>query len=126
MSQLAARAEQAAKEEARRLWHVQLLGLLRGKRTGHVVLARAKSATRKWRRCSLCSMDFIMEWERLLAGSQRDLLALLAENSARGRRLRQNSPFWCSVIAPKDAESRFKRVLAMRTGKSVSIDKKTP
>lgn len=121
-----ARSEQAAKEEARRLWHVQLFGLLRGKRTGHVVLARAKSAVRKWRRRRLCSMDFIMDWERLLVGSQRDLLAVLAENSARGRRLRQNSPFWCSLIAPKGAESRFKRVLAVQMGKSVLSNKKTP
>lgn len=126
MSQSAARAEQAAKEEARRLWHVQLFGLLRGKRTGHVVLARAKSAVRKWRRCRLCSMDFSTEWERLLTGSQRDLLALLAENSTRSRRLRQNSPFWCSVIAPKGAESRFKRISATQMGKSVPSGKKTP
>lgn len=87
-------AEQRALDLARLERHAPAVGLLLGKRTQRVALSRAKREVRRWQRRRLCSRDYIREWSQLLAGPVPALVEVLREDSLRGVRLRQNSPFW--------------------------------
>jgi len=86
--------QQRAINIARLEKHAALVGLLLGRRTQRVALSRAWREVRRWRRRRLCSADYVREWSQLLSGPLPALLAVLLEDSPKGVRLRQNSPFW--------------------------------
>lgn len=89
---------------------------------GHIVVdpdgtrALAKANLRKVRDSSArgAARVWTEEWERLLEAPLIDLLAALTSHSARGRELRQNSPF-AGVLSDEE------RRLVADTARSVSI-----
>ncbi|WP_460746471.1 hypothetical protein [Microvirgula curvata] len=93
---LEARAQARQAQREREAWRKQAHGkvavLLRGKRTGPVVVCYALKQVAKWRNKGLCSRDYIDSWSALLR-RPKEAAALLLEDSPRAVRLRQNSPF---------------------------------
>lgn len=89
-----ARTQQRALDLVRMEKHRQVIGLLLGKHTQRVALSRAWREVRRWQRRRLCSVDYIREWSQLLSGPLPELLVVLCDDTPKGVRLRQNSPFW--------------------------------
>lgn len=91
-ARLAARQAQQHHEHQRKLAHGRVAALLQDPSTASKVIANANDQVAKWQFLSLCSRDYIEDWQKLL----RDPLAaaeLLLEDSPRAVRLRQNTPF---------------------------------
>lgn len=87
-----ARQAQNQREALRRQAHAKVAALLRGKRTGPVVIRYALKQVAKWRDQRLCSQDYISDWSALLR-NPKQAAALLLEDSPKAMRLRQNTPF---------------------------------
>lgn len=91
-ARLKARQEQQVREHQRKLAHAKVAALLSSEADAAAVVASAKQQVSKWRRQSLCSADYIEAWSELLRQPKQAAQVLL-EDSPRGMRLRQNSPF---------------------------------
>lgn len=87
-----ARKAQEQHEARRKQAHAKVAVLLRGKRTGPVVVRYALKQIAKWRKEGLCSQDYINDWSELLRHPKR-AADLLLEDSPKAMRLRQNTPF---------------------------------
>lgn len=91
-ARLEARQAQQRHEHKRKLAHGRVAALLQDPSAAPKVVAYANDQVAKWQLLSLCSRDYIEDWQNLL----RDPLAaakLLLEDSPRAVRLRQNTPF---------------------------------
>jgi hypothetical protein len=95
-AQMQARQEQAAINERRRLKHLPVAQALRNPNLAHGIIAAARQQIELWRSQHLCSQDYIVAWEALLANP---LLAaeLLEEHSLNAIQMRQNSPFVATI-----------------------------
>lgn len=91
-ARLEARQEQQAREQQRKLAHARVAALLSSDADAPAVVAYAKQQVSKWRLQSLCSADYIDAWSALLR-QPKQAAQMLAEDSPRAVRLRQNSPF---------------------------------
>lgn len=87
-----ARQAQKQREALRKQAHAKVVVLLRGRRTGPVVVRYALKQVAKWRKNHLCSQDYINDWSDLLR-RPKQAADLLLEDSQKAMRLRQNSPF---------------------------------
>lgn len=87
-----ARQAQNQREALRKQAHAKVAVLLRGKRTGPVVVRYALKQVAKWRNKHLCSQDYINDWSDLLR-HPKQAADLLLEDSPKAKRLRQNTPF---------------------------------
>ena len=65
----------------------------------HHGLLAAREVCRRWLQAG--PRPAVAEWQDILAGSWRDVRAVLLRDDEEGRRLRQNSPF-CSVLSARE------------------------
>lgn len=91
-------ADMAARNEQRRISHLPVAVALRDPQRAPSVIDAARHYVIMWREKQLCSIDYIEEWEALLADPEA-AAAVLESKASRAQQLRQNSPFVSSIRA---------------------------
>jgi hypothetical protein len=68
-------------------------------------ISRAREICNRW--CSRSDQQAAREWRKILSQSWVSVKSILLEDTERGRRLRQNSPF-CGILTPRERWSIYR------------------